>query len=106
MTHSVCQVCRYVRKMLILIGRWGGTPGRYQLVNIVEAENFPREICGRRCERAGTLKAKSCGCSRVQKFRADETCFIGVAAAWQLVHSVLSLRSIHSTACEGAMAQR
>jgi len=65
--------------------------------------NFRREIC-RRSLQKGRHQGQNSADSRFQKIRADEICVIGVAAAWQLAHSVLSLRSIHSTAWEGAMA--
>jgi hypothetical protein len=53
-----------------------------------------------------TSKHNQNGNFPLQKMRADEICASGVATARQPAHSVLSLRSIHSTAWEGAMAQR
>jgi hypothetical protein len=42
----------------------------------------------------------------IQKYGADGTCTTGVTAARQAGHSVVSLRSVHSRAWDGAMAWR
>ncbi len=97
--------------MLILLDRGeGGYPHQYRLVNIVKTGISPVKLAERSCKMADTLKLgiQRIGAFRsiVQKIRADEICAIGVATARQPAHRVLSLRSIHSTAWEGAMAQR